>query len=732
MDETEKNIKTHFLSQEERDTGRKYFSTFTLFNGLGFGFLADTTVYLLAIHFGASNIQLGYISSIIYLSGIMLIFSPKIIADRDLIRVFFWAWLLRGFVCLINAAVLFTSGQIAVAVILISYTLFCTSRIIGASLNNPVIQMISTPSNLGDILTHNTAYYNFGSILGKIASFAIMSITAIKGLIGLMILQGLGVMFNTIACVFLRRVPCREKIEITPGQNLIALFIKGLSEKKKLIPLVLFWNNLSMMVFAGFTIPLLRKTIGLEENIVFLYTIATAIAATCAMYMIRPFIDKVSLKPFVLSNAFFNVILFALWACIGRETPVYAIFILGSVFMFLNGINQSVVNRILISSIPHKNKVNYNSMVYFIAGILALTFGIAAGALGDVGDTYHPGPFNHYYLIFAAGMLLSAVTFFLGTLMDGRNPDFFRKPQDLVKALGNMKSLFDVYHFDTAKSSEERKSILMSLKYTSAPFALEEIRKILKNPLSSETEEVLKSLFAKPRTKLLPDILDCANDRGFYHRATAIFALGAYPDPEVKRALVNFLGDETPRIRSNAAKSLARVGGNEYLDEIIKLSRDADNTTWDILNYVIAVMTIDRKSPFIGTMFDIADRQGEKSYKQAVFSVFSRMLECRPELNLIYQNENLGKFKGLRMLLDEARQFQVFYRNTSFISDSFTAGDYPALWKLFRGALEGLNPDPPYSFIRDSIAAYDETKADAATTLAMIYFSFFILIDETD
>jgi hypothetical protein len=725
-------MKTHFLSQEERDIGRKHFSTFTLFNGLGFGFLADTTVYLLAIHFGASNIQLGYISSIIYLSGIMLIFTPKIIAGQNLINVFFWSWLLRGLVCLVNAAVLFVSDQAAVAIILVSYSLFCTSRIIGASLNNPAIQMISTPSNLGNILTHNTAYFNFGSILGRIASFALMSISAIKGLSGLMILQGLGVLFNTLASIFVRKVPCRETIEITPGQNLFSIFAKSLHEKKKLFPLLFFWNNLIIMVFAGFTIPLLRKTIGLEENIVFLYTITTAVAATCAMYMIRPFIDKVSLKPFLLANSFFDLMLFTFWAFIKPGTPLYSIFILGFIFMFLKGINQSVVNRILISSIPHTDKVNYNSMVNFIAGILALLFGIAAGVLGDIGETHHPVFFNQYYLIYFTAILISAITFIVAMMMDGRNPDFFRKPRNIVKAFSNMMSLFDVYHLDMAKSPEQRNSILMSLKYTSTPFALAEIRKILKNPLSAETEEVLKSLFIKPRIKLLPDILECAKDEGFYHRATAIFALGAYPSAEVKKALVSFLDDKSARIRSNAAKSLARIGGTEYLETIIKLSEDQDNTTWDSLNYIVAIITIDKQSPFIGSMFDIADRNNDKSYKQAIFSVFSRMLECNPELNFIYQNENLCEFKGLRLLLDEARQFEIFYRNTSYINTAFTSGDYPSLWKLFREALTRYNPDPPYSYIKESINSYNAEKADAATTLAMIYFSFFILIDEEE
>jgi hypothetical protein len=728
----ENNMKTHYLSQEERDTGLKYFSIFTLLNGLGFGFLADTVVYLLAIHFGASNMQLGYISSIIYLSGIMLIFTPKIIAGHNLVRVFFWAWLLRGFFCLINAAVLFVSGQIAVAIILISYSLFCLSRTVGASLNNPVIQSISTTENLGNILTHNTAYNNFGSILGRIASYILMSIAFFKGLFGLMVLQGLGILFNTIASLFLRKVPCRETIQNAPGHNILSHFKRGLFDKKKFIPLMLFWNNLSVMVLAGFVIPLLRKTIGFEENTVFLYTITTAIATTCAMYLMRPFIDKVSLKPFILANSFLNVLFFSIWSFIHPGTPVYSIFILGFFFMFLNGMNQSVVNRILISSIPHTDKVNYNSMVYFIAGIIALLFGIAAGALGDIGENHHPLFFNHYYLIFGVAIVFSVITFILALSLDGRSPNFFQSPQNIVRTFRNIKSLFDVYHLEMAKDPEERQSILMSLKYRSAPFAIAAIRKILKNPLSSETEEVLKSLFVKPRIKLLPDILECANDKGFYHRATAIFTLGAYPNPEVAKSLIEHLDDESPRIRSNAAKSLARIGNKDHLEKIIALSESKENSTWDILNYIISIFTIDRNSSYLYKIFGIAHYYSDKSYNQSIFSMFARVMGCIPELSSIYQSENCERFSGLKVLLDEARQFDVFYKNTGLIKENFLNKNYSSIWDLFKSILTSISTDAPYEHIRKAILDFSADKADDTTTIAMIYFSFFILADEAE
>ena len=51
-------MKTKYLSQEERERGLKYFFRWAAFNGLGFSFLSDTIIYLMAIHFGARRIFL--------------------------------------------------------------------------------------------------------------------------------------------------------------------------------------------------------------------------------------------------------------------------------------------------------------------------------------------------------------------------------------------------------------------------------------------------------------------------------------------------------------------------------------------------------------------------------------------------------------------------------------------------------------------------------------------------
>ena len=50
---------TRFLSEDERQKGLRRVYNFQALNGFGFNFMGETPVYLMAIHFGATNIEIG-------------------------------------------------------------------------------------------------------------------------------------------------------------------------------------------------------------------------------------------------------------------------------------------------------------------------------------------------------------------------------------------------------------------------------------------------------------------------------------------------------------------------------------------------------------------------------------------------------------------------------------------------------------------------------------------------
>lgn len=104
------------------------------------------------------------------------------------------------------------------------------------------------------------------------------------------------------------------------------------------------------------------------------------------------------------------------------------------------------------------------------------------------------------------------------------------------------------------------------------------------------------------------------------------------------------------------------------------------------------------------------------------------MLEFSPELNVVYQKENLERLSGLKFLLDEARQIDLFYRHNNFIIENFSKAEYLKIWELIITALRKQKHKKPFIYIFESIKSFNEKRIDRTNTIALLYFSFFILL----
>ena len=209
-------MKTKYLSKEERDTGIRHLVTWITYSGMGFSFLSDTPVQLMAIHFGATNLQLGYISSILHVSGLILLIVPRLLAGHNLVIVQFWSWLVRGLVCCGYGALLFLDGQVAVGVILGVYTLFCVIRTVGAAMVAPVQQSLTTSATTGAVVVRVSNRFHVVRLISQFLSFVVLSINQLAGTLGYLVLMSLGI--GRLYQELLRLLaPLVEDLPIRPG-----------------------------------------------------------------------------------------------------------------------------------------------------------------------------------------------------------------------------------------------------------------------------------------------------------------------------------------------------------------------------------------------------------------------------------------------------------------------------------------------------------------------------------
>jgi len=225
-------MRTKYLSKSEREIGKKNFLRFSAFNGFTMPLLLDTTIILMALHFGATNIQIGYLSSAIHISGFFLVLLPILFGGMNIVKVFYISWLIRGMICLLYGLTFFLEGQTAVILILITYTLFCLVRHAGVAVFFPVLNMITKPSETGNMVAGHLFTFARAVLLARILSYIVLSIHFFSGLLGLLFLQLLGIATNTMSAFIIKKIPAREVIEKQAGSGFIKIFFKSVKNKK--------------------------------------------------------------------------------------------------------------------------------------------------------------------------------------------------------------------------------------------------------------------------------------------------------------------------------------------------------------------------------------------------------------------------------------------------------------------------------------------------------------------
>ena len=720
--------KTKYLSQAERELGRKYFYRFSGWNGMGFSFLGNTTVYLMAILYGANNTQLGYISSVMFITGMSLLFYTKIFNGKSIKSVGTTAWFFRGTTALGYLALPFLSGQKAVYLILTIYTLFCITRTIGVAVQQNIQQMISTSRTRGEVVMSAATRFNTVAIFSRIFSYLVTMTNYVSELSEILFLQVLGFFSNTYAFLAFRKIPSREIIEHKKGRHVGSLFMENMNFPKERRILIIRWCSVGIEILGGMTIPFLRKYAGFSAPMVFFYSIIITIAAVLGAQLIRPFADRLGSRPFILPTAAITSVLWIIWMTAHTDRSVEFFYIMGFLSVMAQNILVLLASRLYLQSIPEKDSVSFTSMDIFVTSIMAFIIGFMGGALADFSGL-HPLPFlNVYGLTFFIGVILSLIITITASRFEEAGSVSLKQTWTMLLSVDHLRTFRDINRLNTYTSTLKRKSLLLSLGYEGSSLADNEIRQIFLQPLSQERGEIIKTLFERKRPDLLPEIMKEAADPMSYNREEAIFALGSYPDERVKNLLQTLLNDKNNLTASTAAKSLARIEIDENYDMVYKhFLMSMGNSMKSDLNYLLALHTMKPEGDWIGILFDEKCLKLGETYFQNITTLAARQKNLNPPLGWIYQKNNEEHGEGMAILLDEAREMQLFHKKRSWLDDCFNEGDYESIWTWCRETLVTAELANKENSLLSSIIEFNVSEAEASNTLAVVFFTYQIL-----
>jgi len=673
--------KTAYLSSRERERGTAFFLKHAVYNGMGFTLMADTTIALMAINLGATNTELGYLGSAIHISGLILPFVPVLFGGVNIARLFYITWLIRGLVCGFYFLVPFVGRERGMTIILTVYTLFCLTRAIGASMAGPIQRGLTTATATGDLVARLSVRFNMSALAGRILSAAVMKVRFLAGLPGLLTLELSGMIVNTVSALYLRKIPCRDKVERTAVRSIVGVFTEYVFRRDTALPLLLTWATLCIGIMYAFTIPFLSRAAGFSDSLVFVYTLTATAASVVTAFFIKPFVDRMGSKPLLVVSNTLVVLLSLAWAMAPVSTPAAGFFALGFLTVLATTLSGLLINRLVILTMPEQDKVNYTAMYSFFGAIIALAAGYGGGLLTDLGAAAAV-PYLHQFsfpYFCAAGIALGSLLL-TGALRDSGSLSL-REAAGILLSVRNLRDFLDLYQLDTTKDPVRRETVLAAIEQSSSALATAEIGNRLRSPLAAERERALKSLFTNPRPELLDDVIDDAQDRHSYTRATAIFALGAYPGERTVELLRRLL-DETDRvIQSSAAKSLARIGDVSVLTTVAGRSADPSLSTLCRINYAIALTIMDKSGAHLRGIFSLADPAMGQRSQQSVLSTIARFLGLEPALSEFFHAENLESGSGIESLLDEARELSPFLDFEHRAETAFASQRYREIWE---------------------------------------------------
>lgn len=672
-----------FISSLDRRDSLKTYLSHIFSNGIAYFLLTDTIVLLLAMHFNASNMQLGWLSSAMYVTAVATLVTPILFSGVSLKHFYCWAWLLRGGLCAGYFLLLLPFCQNGrwdpLWVILPVYTLFCLVRNICWPVKQSLEALLLKPANTGRWVSRLNKTFGWSMFFSGLISYTVLSLSPLNRLQSLLFLVGGGIIINTTSSLSLLKLKVNNVVKTPQNFSLLKTWLSTFKDSSQRRTLGIYCiGQIGLLVLFGFSIAFMRRSIGLADTDLFLYTIFHALAVIASGYISVKAADYTGPRPLLIGSFLVLGVNALILAFIPQTVPAFIILFLCFISAFVNGMVNLQVLKLIMLSLPQDNRVGFSAMLNSSAAVAALLIGFSGGLLADLTDQVSWLAFNHRY---SPTFLLSALlAFFCVRLARGLSREgSLSLPQtaQLFLSMQNIRALWQVESIKDNPSERKLDAHLYSLRRSPTNLATEELRRRLQSPLILEKEELIHTLFVHPRPELLDDLLAEAEDRDSWWRETALFTLGAYPDPKTEALLVRLYEEETyPYMKSIMAKSLARIGWEAHAEEIREQLRNTKLNIRTTVNYFIALSIVDKSGDYLRHLFCLARIKSSRKFPEHLFIIVGRRLNFHPAIERFLYQENLKLGDGFQNLLEEAIESPPIHRLAGTLNRAFQEKAY--------------------------------------------------------
>ena len=554
-------MQSQYLSEKERVKGRKAMTRFEFFNGISFGMLGDTLVYILAVRFAAPNIALGFIPSLVYITSFIIPLVMPFLVNKNLRSTMYVFWMLRGLIGIGYLALLIPglSDSVKVIILLAVYGLYAFFRSVAMISYDPIAKSVTTLHNRASFYATLNFAYNFTLLFAKL--IASLTTTFNDTILAIVILQMFGVVGNIISSSYLKKLPCRLTFTYskeTSYREMLSNMVKNAKIRNRVFLKYLY---ISLSIVMGMSIPFMSKNLHLTDALVIIYTVVMSIAFLTGGAISKSISDNVGAKPLMQISGSV-AILSILFFIVAPPMNFWPFFIVG--FLMNTAIQICVIQagQLVIGTMPDKGAPTYNTIVNIGMGIVGLLAGLVSGLLVDVGEKIRfarmfkvilIGPvFNDYSFAFIFGLAIAIVGLIYVVILKEKGA----KKASQVISLRNLQAVSSLKALENSTDSFYRRRQVMFLGENSSDFSYNEIHRKLNSPYSRDLADILKVIGEKNRLEYLDDVLKIASNDTNYMQIEAIKTLSYfYGDQKVKDCLLNvFRNSAWVSSRSAAAK----------------------------------------------------------------------------------------------------------------------------------------------------------------------------------
>lgn len=679
------------LSRSVQRAAQPQLLRLALGNAIGFGGVAGPVLFLFALHYNASDTEMGLLYAAIHIAGLSVFLAPLLLNNRETTAIWSGLWWLRGLFCLPYLAVPFLDiGHARVWVIIAAYYGFMVVRALGMTAYFPVHKALCSDRELPGVIARVFTLAHTGLLIAYGFSFLMLrSHLFAQDQWAFLVVISVGIAFNFLTAHRIGKLPRTGYLQDASLGGLWRQIKQalGCALYREVIFLTLLQSALSICV--AYFMSYLKNVAKMDSGKIILITVVGMLGAVFVSTLLRVIGIRIS-SWVLLFGAHALLLVVGLLCAFMGALPLAGVgihyFVLYALAIIGVAGSGTVIAQLQSSRLPQDQSVQV-TIIYQIAAVVSALLTIGAIKAID----YLPVPLvathgHAYTYVFLLWALLSlGICVFSISMRTTGGRGLGEELSQLSPA--NLFTLYRAFRLESTKGGPPAKwHVLEGLMLGPTQAS----RKLLEESLfSSEIHHrysALRMVNNAPFAAAYPAVLAEAEALDSPLRVEAITSLGFLGKAEAAPRLREFLGDENPAVRSAAIKSLLRLGFPPADEEILEQYRALAfaRMRYDI---VIGLTETGRRELLHRILAsELAGRPGP-FWSRALCQSVAETYDKRETMSELFAEEQRQAGAGLEYFLRDFEQPLPAGLAADDLRVLFEQGDYAALGERLRAHL---------------------------------------------